>query len=134
GEGRVTLEAIRAQFGDTVASLVEHCSDATETPKPPWQARKQAFIDRMHTAPDAVKRIVAADKIHNIRSVLRDIVAVGPAVWDRFRGGHAGSIWYYQQVATALGNGWSHPILGELAGLVERLEAYAPPPDPDVEK
>ncbi len=42
--GQETADRIRDAFGDTIAEWVGQCSDTTETPKPPWRARKEAFI------------------------------------------------------------------------------------------
>ncbi len=42
--GLPTLDEIRQRFGLTVADIVEGCTDATVTSKPPWRARKEASI------------------------------------------------------------------------------------------
>src|SRR5215213_6256042 len=69
--GQKTLEEIRRAFGDQVASIVEACSDTYELPKPPWQIRKEAFVERLRSEPYSVRLVVAADKLHNVRDVLR---------------------------------------------------------------
>lgn len=125
GDGRNTLSEIHTLFGETVARYVELCSDAYGSPKPPWRERKEQFIHRIRTAQDAVKRIVAADKLHNVGTILRDLESAGPVVWDRFRGGRDGSIWYYREIVAALGENWTHPMLAELRVLVDRLDPGA---------
>lgn len=125
--GQETADRIRDAFGDTIAEWVGQCSDTTETPKPPWRARKEAFIARIPLMPEPVRLIVAADKIHNAQSVIRDHRAIDAAVWERFRGGHAGTLWYYQSVYAELSTDWQHPILGDLKVAVDTLHTLDGP-------
>lgn len=41
---------IEARFGPRVAAIVRGCTDADSLPKPPWQARKEAYIAHLETA------------------------------------------------------------------------------------
>ncbi|MBI4558933.1 MAG: HD domain-containing protein [Candidatus Hydrogenedentes bacterium] len=123
--GQETLERIRAKFGDEVAGYVAGCSDADGEPKPPWEERKRRFLKSVTHAPSSVKLIVAADKLHNARSILKDFRELGDAVWQRFRGGREGSLWYYSEMVRALATGWSHPILLELSEAVDALQCAA---------
>jgi len=124
-----TAEATRAtvarRFGENVAAIVSACSDADGEPKPPWRPRKEAFVASLARATPSVRLVVAADKLHNARCTARDLRAEGPAVWERFRGGRDGTLWYYGAVRRALADGWSHPILDELAGAVAELDGLA---------
>ena len=56
--GVATLEEIRRRFGATVAEIVEGCSDAAESPKPPWRQRKEAHIARLRDASASVRLVV----------------------------------------------------------------------------
>jgi GTP pyrophosphokinase len=123
GEGRKTLEEIREAFGDRVAELVEGCTDAFDRPKPPWLERKQAYIQHIASASPELRLIVAADKLHNVSVITRDLAAEGPTVWDRFQGKREGSLWYYAEILAALSEGWDHPLLHELRRAVQRLKA-----------
>jgi len=97
--GQATLTRIHSDFGGRVASVVEACSDTDVVPKPPWRARKQAYIDSIaHKSPDALL-VSLADKIHNSEAILADYRVVGEAVWDRFSGGREGTLWYYRALA-----------------------------------
>jgi GTP pyrophosphokinase len=62
--GIATREEIRRRFGDTVTAIVEGCTDAHTTPKPPWRERKEAYIAHLHHASPAVILVSAADKLH----------------------------------------------------------------------
>ena len=100
--GEATLVMIRRLFGDEVASIVAACSDTDETPKPPWRERKEAFVERLSTEPYSVRLVVAADKLHNVRDVLRNYRVNGDNLWSHFRGGRCGTLWYYSAVGGAL--------------------------------
>ena len=89
--GERMLAEIRTRFGDHVADIVAACSDTFETPKPPWQTRKQTYIDHLAGQPESVLRVSLADKLFNARAILRDYLLVGDAVWDRFKAGRDGS-------------------------------------------
>ncbi len=85
--GHETLEEIRREFGEQVAAIVEGCTDAYTNPKPPWRERKETYLGHLPDASLSVRRVSLADKLHNARSILRDLQIFGPKVWDRFTGG-----------------------------------------------
>ncbi|MCC6145223.1 MAG: HD domain-containing protein [Candidatus Hydrogenedentes bacterium] len=121
--GAATVEDIRARFGDAVATCVAACSDTFEDPKPAWRPRKEKHVAKLREVPPEIKLVVAADKLHNARSMLRDYRMVGPALWERFTADRDSMIWYLRSMHGALSDGWEHPILLELADVLEQLEA-----------
>ena len=42
--GKARAADLRQRFGDRVADIVQGCTDTDLHPKPPWQARKEAYI------------------------------------------------------------------------------------------
>jgi (p)ppGpp synthase/HD superfamily hydrolase len=103
--GEEVLAKIRAEVGGEVADIVRACSDSVldkGEEKAPWDARKKAAISRLASTPEAALRVIAADKLHNTRATLADLVLVGPSVWERFKTGREGFIWYHEQVLTRL--------------------------------
>jgi GTP pyrophosphokinase len=96
--GAATREIIVRLFGEPVARIVDGCTDASTVPKPPWHLRKQTYVERLREAPPSVLVVVLADKLSNVRSTLRDLRVTGPEIWNRFRGGREGSLWYYRSV------------------------------------
>ena len=120
-----TGEEVEARFGPRVRRLVEALSDTVETPKPPWEPRKVAYIEALRAEPPELKLISAADKLHNARSILRDLGELGDALWDRFTASKEQSLWYYRSVVDALAEGWSHPLVDELRAVVEAMHREA---------
>jgi len=120
--GAATREEIRRRFGDTVTEIVDGCTDADTTPKPPWRQRKEAYIARLPKESASVHLVSAADKLHNARSVLADYRLIGDAVWERFQGGKTGTLWYYRAVLEGLAATGSTPLVDELERVVSELE------------
>ena len=116
---------IRTRYGEAVMEIVNGCTDTDITPKPPWHPRKEAFFVRLRTASTSVLLVCAADKLHNARSVLTDLRKSGDAVWDRFKGGKDGSLWYYRTAAEILSERLPCRITEELRAAVEAVEAEA---------
>lgn len=122
--GKKILERIRSQFRDSVAELVWACTDAWVEPKPPWRARKEAHIERIPLVPLDARLILAADKLHNIQSMIRSYTPGDDAgYWEQFNGGRAGTLWYYEAMGQALQSGWQHAILSELEETRARFRA-----------
>ncbi|MEP0785300.1 HD domain-containing protein [Trichocoleus sp. DQ-A1] len=120
--GAATREEIRRRFGDTVTEIVNGCTDAETTPKPPWQERKEAYIAHIPTASTSVRLVSAADKLHNARSILTDYHIVGEAIWERFQAGKQGTLWYYRSLVGAFRKAGSSPLIDELERVVSEIE------------
>lgn len=93
---------IQASFGARVLALVQACTDGVADrtgAKPPWAQRKQAYLAHLADAPDEVLLVSGADKLHNARAIVADLQQVGPAVFQRFKAGRDGTLWYYQSLA-----------------------------------
>ena len=118
--GPATLAVIRERFGDRVAGIVQDCSDTDEVPKPPWRARKEAYIAHLATASDGALRVSLADKLHNARSILFDERA-GHDVFARFHASREETLWYYRSLAEAFAARTDSPMVPELRRVVEEL-------------
>ncbi len=76
---------LREHFGPKVLEIVEGCSlDRLPGEQLSWRERKQRYIDNLDQAPDEVVRVSLADKLANVRSMLRDHRAEGERLWKRF--------------------------------------------------
>ncbi|MBD2605914.1 HD domain-containing protein [Scytonema hofmannii FACHB-248] len=93
--GIATREVILNMFGVKVIEIVDGCTDADTIPKPPWEERKQQYIEKLRHASTSVRRVALADKLHNARSILSDLYKEGEATWEKFKGGKDGTLWYY---------------------------------------
>src|SRR5512146_2629867 len=91
---------IQRQFGERVLAIVEASTDTPRDyrggPKPPWRQRKQAYIAHARSADPALLRVTIADKVDNLRAMIRDYRGVGDALWSRFRAGRDEQLWYFR--------------------------------------
>ena len=101
-----TVEQIRTEFGDRIASLVASESDIVVdgvNEEDSWHARKQAAIDRLARASHDAKVVALGDKLSNMRAIARDYAKQGDARWNLFhvkdRKEHE---WHYRGLAESL--------------------------------
>jgi len=85
-------------FGKEVLRIVEACSDSDTHPKPPWQERKDRYLDRLAREDHAVLLVSASDKLHNARSIVSDLRNHGSSVWERFNAPREKQLWYYREL------------------------------------
>ena len=97
--GSKTLAQIRQSFGSPVAAIVSDCTDAWSEPKPPWRARKEAYLAALPAKPARSLLVSLADKTHNAEAILFDFRELGDSLWCRFNGGADGTRWYYKALA-----------------------------------
>jgi GTP pyrophosphokinase len=120
--GKPTRQMIAEKFGESVAQIVDGCTDADTMPKPPWRERKEAYIAHIASAPPSVRLVSACDKLYNARTILADYRRVGDEIWERFKGGKKdGSLWYYQALVTEFKKTGDHPVYDELERTVNEL-------------
>ncbi|BAZ81373.1 HD domain-containing protein [Sphaerospermopsis kisseleviana CS-549] len=126
-QGGVAIRAeIRHRFGDNVTAIVDGCTDADTNPKPPWKERKEKYLAHIPTASPSVLLVSCADKIYNARSILKDYRLMGDAVWERFKAGKEGTLWYYRALVDAFKKTYKNtkiiPLVEELERVVIELE------------
>ena len=123
--GASTREEIRRHFGETVVAIVDGCTDAEVIPKPPWRARKEAYIAHIAHAAPSVRLVSVADKLHNARAILTDYRELGNDLWKRFNGGKEGTLWYYRALVNAFRAAGITPLIEELDRVISEIEQLA---------
>ena len=87
---------------------------------------KEAYVARLSGERSSVHLVCAADKLHNVRSLVHDYRALGESLWQRFNGGRDGTLWYYRAVVDALRAKQHHAaLIDELDRAVSELERLA---------
>ena len=132
--GRPILDEIRRRFGDSVASIVEGCSDTLETPKPRWQPRKESYLEHLESAPAQTLLVSLADKVHNVRSLAFEYRRVGDRLWQRFTASREQTLWYYHSLLEIFRRRCHEQLeslVDELARALDDLEAQIDPGDPE---
>ncbi len=122
--GFATAKTIRLRFGDRVAKIVLECTDNLD-PTLSWRQRKTAAVDSAAIVSPESRLVLAADKIHNCRSLTAALRTEGSGVWKAFSGGRTGTLWYYRAMAEALAKAGGSALQPELEATVDELEAVA---------
>jgi (p)ppGpp synthase/HD superfamily hydrolase len=130
----VSPETIREEFGDRVADVVVECSDrehGVEGTPDNWRDRKEAYVLSLQTASSDALLVSCADKLHNARSLLRDLIQEGEQVWERFNEPDpAEQLWYYRALAEVFTERIRKPVWlpEELHRTVEEIAALSAAP------
>lgn len=129
--GAQYMPVIEEHFGKHVLDLVMACSDAAPQrgqPKGAWIERKEKYIANLRSAADEVLLISAADKWHNLASILADAKRLGETVFDRFirkdferADKKTMVLWYYKELL-AVYRERNVPVVVELENLLSEIE------------
>lgn len=103
----VSVEEIKKEFGERIASLV---ASESETPvtnlseTESWRMRKQAAIDRLAASSHDAKIVALGDKLSNMRAIYRDYMTKGDDLWNLFHApnGKPDHEWHYRGLVEAL--------------------------------
>jgi (p)ppGpp synthase/HD superfamily hydrolase len=127
--GEPRLADIRNRFGERVAQIVRACSDSVADTsagqqKEAWHLRKTRYVAHLGSADPDTLLVSLADKIHNARSILRDLRKpdVGAAVWARFKSSQQDTLWHYRELAKAFAQYRPGQLADELGEIVDALE------------
>lgn len=129
--GAQYMPVIEEHFGKHVLDLVMACSDAAPQrgqPKGAWIERKEKYIANLRSAADEVLLISAADKWHNLASILAEAKQLGEVVFDRFirqdferTDKKKMVLWYYKELL-AVYRERNVPVVVELENLLSEIE------------
>lgn len=130
GVSREILEQrIGEKFGSDVLSIVLEATqrrnddDGIELSS---EEKKSDYIERLGSAKEEALWVSAAEKLHNVNSLLSDLKrTLDPnSVWSRLTGGRAATVQWYRDVVNRFGEiGFNAPIVDELSLGVSALES-----------
>ena len=130
GVSREILEQrIGEKFGADVLSIVLEATqrrnddDGIELSS---EEKKSDYLERLGSAKEAALWVSAAEKLHNVNSLLSDLKrTLDPnSVWSRLTGGRAATVQWYRDVVNQFAEiGFNAPIVDELSLGVSALES-----------
>lgn len=121
-------QRIAEKFGDDVLQSVlsvTHRRKDDEGMEFSTEERKADYLERLAQAGESARWVCAADKVHNIRSIVTDLRrTIDPdTVWARFAVGREGTVRWYRAVHDRLAAlGFDAAIMTELQAAVDELE------------
>ena len=97
---RYRAEEITRDFGPAVLRIVEGVTEERirNGTAISWRERKGRYIEGLRDAPEGSLYVSAADKIHNLSSLIGEYRVVGPALWNVFPEGPAEHLWFFGEV------------------------------------
>lgn len=125
-----TAADLEIEFGPRIAGIVVACTDNLQPCPPAWRARKERFILCIRETDASSRLVIAADKLHNARDVVRSQRELGDAAFRPFQGRKEGTVWYYRAALSALEHADDdragfRALLGDLRREVEEMERLA---------
>ena len=90
----VTIQDIKENFGERIASLVK---EVTSEQEGEWEQRKLKTIQYFKFSSLEAKLIKIADKIDNLEDIKRDIIS-GRNPWEYFHASKEKQKWYYREM------------------------------------
>ncbi len=103
----VTVEQVRAEFGERIARLVD--AETTEmvsglTESESWRMRRESSLKRLASSSRDAKIVAMGDKLSNMRAIMRDNRQLGDKLWSRFHApnGKTDYAWYYKELGESL--------------------------------
>jgi (p)ppGpp synthase/HD superfamily hydrolase len=109
---KTSKKMLLKRFGPVVLDIVKGCSEPDKGAS--WEERKQHTMEFLIEASLSIRQVACADKLHNIRSIRRDVEEHGDKTWERFNRGFESQRWYYTSLVESLGYASRFPLMDQL--------------------
>jgi len=106
-------------FGERVTRIVKEVSEdkdpnISENSKDTWPERKDKYLANLENDSQEALLVCAADKIHNLRSIIDAYAILGNKLWDSFNASKEQKIEYYGKILEVLKSRLKSDIIEEL--------------------
>ncbi len=106
-------------FGERVAQIVKGVSEDKDPnivsdEKATWKERKSKYLQGLEHDSTEALMVCAADKIHNLQSMIDDYEVQGDSFWEKFNAPNDEKLWFYSEVGRILENRLKNPIVKDL--------------------
>jgi (p)ppGpp synthase/HD superfamily hydrolase len=95
----VTPEDLEESFGSRVAAIVREVSEDKTLS---WEERKARMVDHLRNASPEACLVAAADKIHNLETLVDAHRRFGDVIWTAFRRGPGPTVRFHRQALDAI--------------------------------
>ncbi len=118
---------MKKEFGETIANIVRGVTEeksprTKKTAKETWMDRKATYLKKLKRDSHSAMMISAADKMHNLRSMMDEYRKAGDKIWGKFNAPEERKLWFYGEVLTVLKERLKNPIVKELEKTYEEAE------------
>ena len=109
--GLAMAAALELKWGKKIIDIVRECSldkapkDATPEEKVKFLiTQREKYLEHLSVASESALRVSCADKLHNLRSLWKDMRMCGEKEFDNFKGGKSVVLWYFWELSKAFKN------------------------------
>jgi predicted RNA-binding protein with PUA-like domain/5'-deoxynucleotidase YfbR-like HD superfamily hydrolase len=134
-----TAEDMELEFGPKVTSIVLEVTEekdpeaGEEELRATWEKRKEGYLSSLRTASQEALMVAAADKIHNLWSILDEYEQWGDDLWGQFRTPSDKKLWFFEEVLKVLQERLKNPIVQEFEALYVEARNLFRKHQPEVE-
>ena len=111
------FESIKKDFGKKSAEIVQEATEDKELKKKgnreTWKRRKDHYIENLKVCSQEALMVSAADKIHNLLSIIEAYKIQGEKLWKRFNADKKDSLWFYTEVLKMIKKRLQNEIIQE---------------------
>lgn len=121
-----TAEELEQDFGGKVREYVEAITEPqdTKTHDYSWKERKQIYAKHLKRAPKEALMIAAADKIHNMRSIVEEYYDDHARFLAEFQGTLEDRVMMYQDIANTINRSLDNKITEEFNHVFEEYKNF----------
>lgn len=117
---------LERDFGSRVAKIVSGVSEnkdpnIEEDAKKTWRERKEKYLDNLRSQDEATLMVCAADKIHNLQSIVEGYKKHGEKLWEKFNSPSDKRLWVYKEAVDILKERLNNPIADDLGGIYSKI-------------
>lgn len=87
------------RYGSRVAAIVDACTVPPRAPRQTWKSHKLDYLAQIRNAPPEAQRVILADKLHNLRSLILNLHQTGESIWTSFAANKLDNLWLHQALA-----------------------------------
>ena len=116
--GAPTRAKLLQRFGPQVIAIVDVCTEPPRQTGQSWRDHKLAYLSQVAQATQSAQRVVLADKLHNVRSLLTNLGLYGNDTWNHFTATEEDYLWFYQSLAALFEQALPGPLTDEFSAAV----------------
>lgn len=121
-----TAQELQEDFGGTVRELVEAVTEPQDVSHKSltWKEQKLHYAKQLRSAPQEALIVAAADKIHNMRSVVEEYFDDHSRFLADFKGSLEDRMLMYQDISNAINRSLKNDIIHEFNHVFEEYKNF----------
>jgi (p)ppGpp synthase/HD superfamily hydrolase len=121
-------DELEKEFGETVRKTVSSVTEAAFANKDriSWDDRKRMYLEKLEVADAPALMVSAADKIHNLQTMVDDYRKFGDLIWKNFRSSVDQQLWFFGAVLKILERRLQSPIVEQYRNVFNEAKLLFP--------